>query len=50
MATATIPIIASGNDKNVTFSLRLFIDGDVYQRCIFPGNVSTATVTVMPGI
>ena len=50
-ATATIPIIAGGNDNYAkNFSLRLFIDGDVYQQCVFPGNVSTATVTVMPGI
>ena len=30
------------------FSLRLFIDGAAYQRCIFSGSVSTATVCIIP--
>ena len=50
-ATTSIPIIAGGSDEDVKqFSLRLFIDGVAYQQCVFSGNVSTATVSVTPGI
>ena len=50
-ATTSIPIIAGGSDENIKqFNLRLFIDGAAYQRCVFSGNVSTATVFVTPGI
>ena len=50
-ATTSIPIIAGGSDEDdKQFSLRLFLDGTAYQQCIFSGNISTATVLVIPGI
>ena len=49
-ATASIPIMAGGNDDIKQFSLRLFIDGILLQQCIFSGNISTATVIIIPGI
>ena len=41
--------MAGVNDGIKQFSLRLFIDGDVLQRCIFSGNIATATVNIIPG-
>ena len=45
-----IPIIVGGNDEDIKqFSLRLYIDGAVYQQCVFRGNVSVARAFVMSG-
>ena len=50
-ATVNISILLTGNSKEIKqFRLRLFIDGAAYQRCIFSGSVSTATVSIIPGI
>ena len=50
-ATANIAILAGNNGEEIKqFSLRLFIDGATYQQCVFSGSVSTATVTILPGI
>lgn len=50
-ANASIPILTDNHDEEFEqFRLRLFIDGTVYQQCIFSGSVSTATVSIIPGI
>ena len=50
-ANASIPIIFGGNDEDTKrFFLKLYIDGVVYQQCVFRGNISIATVFVMAGI
>ena len=50
-ATTNITVLGDNNGKEIKqFSLRLFIDGAAYQQCIFSGSVSTATVTILPGI
>ena len=50
-AITSIPIIAGNHGEVIKqFSLRLFIDGAAYELCVFSGNVSTATVHIIPGI
>ena len=50
-ATVNIPILDSNSSEEIKqFGLRLFIDGAAYQQCIFSGSVSTATVSIVPGI
>ena len=49
-ATASIPIIPDNIDEPTEqFILRLYIDGDVYGRCIWKGSVAVATVNIVPG-
>jgi len=46
-ATASIPIIADDIDEPTEqFSLRLYIDGDGYDRGLKKGTVSTTIVTI----
>ena len=48
-ATVNISILLTGNSKEIKqFRLRLFIDGAVYQQCIFSGSVYKATVSIIP--
>ena len=49
-ATVNVTILDSHSEEIKQFSLRLFLDGAAYQQCIFSGSVSTATVSIVPGI
>ena len=50
-ANTSIPVMAGNYSEAIKqFSLRLFIDGAAYEQCVFSGNVSTATVCIIPGI
>ena len=50
VATTSIPIMAGDSGGEIQqFSLRLLIYGAIYQ-CVFAGNVSKASVFIIPGI